>query len=139
MAKYSYIKDFNSDKLLKELNDAGFTPSNIEQVGSVLNIYFDVDQDQTALDALVSAHNNTIFVPVSPRQIRLALVNSGYSLATIQSNIDALSEPQKSQAQISWEYSVEFYRDNALLNMLAPSMGFSPQDLDNLFSLAKDL
>lgn len=77
---------------------------------------------------------------VTPRQIRLALVLSGVSLETIATAISAIPDAtQRSAASIAWEYSVEFQRNNQLLNTLGPSLGFSASQLDELFILASTL
>lgn len=76
---------------------------------------------------------------VTPRQMRIALVMSGISLSTIESVIDSLPEPDKSVTRITWEYSVEFQRNNPLLNAMAPALGLSQTQVDDLFALASTL
>lgn len=76
---------------------------------------------------------------VTPRQMRLALLATGTAMADVTALFDQLTEPTKSQAEIWWEYSVEFQRDNAFLNAIAPSLGFTAQMLDDLFALAETL
>jgi hypothetical protein len=76
---------------------------------------------------------------VTPRQIRIALVMSGISLSTIEAMIDSLPEPDRSITKITWEYSVEFQRNNPLLNAIAPIFGFTQQQIDELFQLASTL
>lgn len=76
---------------------------------------------------------------VSPRQIRIALIASGFTLSTIESAIAALPEPDRSFAQVSWEYSVEFQRDNPLILSMAPVLGLTSQQIDNLFIMASSL
>lgn len=76
---------------------------------------------------------------VTPRQMRIALVMSGISLDTIESVINSLPEPTKTVTRVTWEYSVEFQRNNPLLNTMAPILGLSKQQVDNLFALASTL
>jgi len=76
---------------------------------------------------------------VTPRQFRLALLMSGISLSTIEAMIDSLPEPDKSITRITWEYSIEFQRNNPLLNAMAPNLGFTQQQIDELFQLASTL
>ena len=76
---------------------------------------------------------------VTPRQMRIALVRSGISLDTIESVINDLPEPTKTVTRVTWEYSVEFQRNNPLLNTMAPILGLSKQQIDNLFILASTL
>ena len=73
---------------------------------------------------------------VQPRQIRLALVASGISLEGISQTIDALPEPNKTVAAISWEYAVEIRRDNALVAAVAHQLSLTTQQVDNIFILA---
>lgn len=76
---------------------------------------------------------------VTPRQMRIALVMSGISLSTIDAMIDSLPEPNKSVAKITWEYSVEFQRNNPLLTLMAPTLGLTSEQVDQLFILAATL
>ncbi len=76
---------------------------------------------------------------VTPRQMRLALIISGINLENIESIINSLPEPNKSIAKVTWEYSVEFQRSNPILNQMAPYLGLSSQQVDELFNLASTL
>lgn len=72
---------------------------------------------------------------VTPRQIRLALLGANL-LDQIES---ALEIPSNKAAKISWEYSIEINRDDALLNAFAASLGFTSEQLDQLFITAGSL
>jgi hypothetical protein len=66
---------------------------------------------------------NTATIPiqsVTPRQMRIALNRSGVSLEMVEATINSLPEPLRSETKITWEYSVEFQRNNPLLNAMAP-------------------
>lgn len=76
---------------------------------------------------------------VTPRQIRTALVLSGISLSSIENIIQSLPSPDKDIALIAWEYSVEFQRNNPLINQLAPLLGLSNKQIDDIFILASTL
>lgn len=82
---------------------------------------------------------NTVPLSVTPRQIRTALVLSGISLSSIEAIIDSLPSPNKEIALIAWEYSVEFQRNNPLINQLAPLLGLSSEQIDDIFILASTL
>lgn len=82
---------------------------------------------------------NIVPVSVSPRQFKTALVLSGFNLSNIDSFIDNLPSPQKELVKIAWEYSTEFHRDNDLLTQMAPMLGFTSEQLDQLFVLASTL
>jgi hypothetical protein len=82
---------------------------------------------------------NTVPLSVTPRQIRTALVLSGISLSSIEAIIDSLPSPNKEIALIAWEYSIEFQRNNPLINQLAPLLGLSSKQIDDIFILASTL
>lgn len=75
---------------------------------------------------------------VAMRQARLALLQVG-KLAAVDAAIDSLPEPDRTAAQIEWEYSQEVHRDKSFVQMLAPALGLSESDLDNLFRVAATL
>lgn len=72
---------------------------------------------------------------VSMRQARLALNEAGL-LAAVQTAINALPEPDRTRAQISWDSAAEVNRDDAITQMLAAALSLSPAQLDNLFAAA---
>jgi len=80
----------------------------------------------------------TIPQVVTMRQARLALLQVG-KLAMVDTAIAGLPEPDRTAAQIEWEYSQEVQRDKPFVLMLAPALGLSEEDLDNLFVLASTL
>lgn len=141
-----YAKEnFNQEEFLIEVGDlknkiSGFKfepPKLTVYLGSVIT-----PQEKVDLDAFVANHTGEFkeyIMPVSARQIRTALVMSGSSIATIEAALNSLPEPNKSIALIAWEYSNEYYRDNPLIESLAPAMGFTSEELDDLWRLARTL
>ena len=81
-----------------------------------------------------------IIIPqeVTMRQARLALLDNNL-LHLVQPAIDSLPEPNKTKAQIEWDYSNALQRDNQFVAILGGALGLSSQDLDNLFILASTL
>jgi hypothetical protein len=75
---------------------------------------------------------------VSMRQARLALFQQG-KLSLIQPLIDAMTDPQKTATQISWDYATVVKRDDDLVKALSAQLGLSDADLDALFTLASTL
>lgn len=71
------------------------------------------------------------FISASMRQARLALKQQGL-LATVQANIDALSE----DSQIEWEYAAVVERKSPLVASLSGALGLTETQLDDLFKLA---
>ena len=91
---------------------------------------------QGEIDAILNAPK----VPekVTMRQARLALLGAGL-LPSVDAAIDSLPEPTKSAARIEWEYSGEVWRDKALVQALAPALGLTDAQLDQLFITAATL
>ena len=78
---------------------------------------------------------NPVPQSISMRQARLALLQIG-KLQQINSAITSLPSPQKEEAEIEWQYSNEVQRYNGFVSLLAPTLGLSETDIDDLFILA---
>jgi len=76
---------------------------------------------------------------VSQRQLRTQLVLIGFNLTDIDTAINSLSEPDKSIAQIAWDYAITFERESPLLVSLALMLGLTETDLENIFINASKL
>jgi len=72
---------------------------------------------------------------VSMGQARIALHRAGL-LVKVDAAIASLSEPLKTEAELAWQYSNEVERHNGLVSMLAPALGLSEEQLDQLFITA---
>ena len=81
---------------------------------------------------------NPVPQEVTMRQARLALLENGL-LANVQPAINSLPEPDKTKAQIEWEYSNALQRSNPFVATLGTALGLSSQDLDDLFIQASTL
>ena len=77
--------------------------------------------------------------PVTPRQIRQALILSGIPLSEIDSAFAAFPEPTKSLAQVEWEYSTLFIRTNPLVATVGQLLGWTSEQLDQLWLMAGSL
>lgn len=75
---------------------------------------------------------------ITPRQARLALLRAGL-LASVDSALTSLPEPQKSAAQVEWEYATKVERNSALVNQLGAALGLSQEQIDALFIQAESL
>ena len=70
---------------------------------------------------------------ITMRQCRLQLHATG-KLALVDQAIASLPEPQKTEAQIEWEYGSVVWRSSSLIAMLAPVLGCdTPEAIDQLF------
>lgn len=75
---------------------------------------------------------------VTMRQARLALLSTNL-LANVQPAINSLPEPDKTKAQIEWEYSNALERNNAFVATLGAALGLNSAALDALFIQAAQL
>ena len=75
---------------------------------------------------------------VTMRQARLALLGAGL-LDDVDAAINALPSPQKEAARIEWEYAQEVQRHNGFVSVLAPMLGMTAEQTDNLFIVAAQL
>jgi len=71
---------------------------------------------------------------VTPRQARLAL-NAAGLLDQVEATISAADKP----TQLTWEYAVEFRRDDPLINGLGAQLGLTDAQIDALFVTASTL
>ena len=70
---------------------------------------------------------------ITMRQCRLQLHATG-KLALVDQAIASLPEPQKTEAQIEWEYGSVVWRSSPMIAMLAPVLGCdTPEAIDQLF------
>lgn len=66
---------------------------------------------------------------LTARQLRLGLLQLG-KLAEVPVAIAALPEPERSQAQIEWDYASEFRRLHPLIVKLIPILGLTDEQVD---------
>ena len=76
---------------------------------------------------------------VTPRQLRIALFSIGITESIIDAMLNSLPDPTKTIARITWDYSTLIYRNNPILEQMAPSLGFTTQQVDDLFIAAEKL
>ena len=76
---------------------------------------------------------------VSQRQLRTQLSLNGFDLGDVQAVIDSLPDPNKTIAQIAWDYSLTFVRDDALLNSITDILGITESELNDIFINASKL
>lgn len=75
---------------------------------------------------------------VTMRQARLALHENGL-LVQVDTAIESLEEPDRTEAKIEWEYATSVDRNKSLVEILGPALGLSEEELDDLFILAATL
>jgi hypothetical protein len=75
---------------------------------------------------------------VTMRQARLALLAAG-KLTEVTDAIAALDEPERSRAQIEWEFASDVEKSSPLIQSLAASVGLDDAALTALFNTAATL
>jgi len=69
---------------------------------------------------------------LSARKARLVLLNIG-KLADVESAILLMDEPNKSMAQVEWEYATEIRRNHPFVEVLGVILNLSEDQVDMLF------
>lgn len=75
----------------------------------------------------------------TPRQIRQALILSGVDMTMVEDALNSLPEPTRSLALTEWEYSISFERNRPLVKSVGVMLGWTEDQLDDLWLLAKSL
>jgi hypothetical protein len=76
----------------------------------------------------------------SPRQLRIALIQTGISPSAIDSQINAIPDLiQREIAYAEWEYALEIKKEHPLVQMIAINLNLTEQEVSNIFSLAVTL
>lgn len=77
---------------------------------------------------------------ISPRQIRLWLIENGFSLISIDSIIDSISDNMlKEKTKIEWEFSPYVERNHPMINTLGAVLGLTSEQIDQAFIQASIL
>lgn len=105
-------------------------------VPGVLGLYLQADWETMRDDEMRS--RNPVPASVSMRQARLALLGAGL-LDDVGAAINNLPSPQKEAAKIEWEYSQQVQRHNGFVEVLAPLLGMTDEQIDTLFVEAAKL
>ena len=97
-------------------------------------LYFS-GEDLPAPPVIVESH-----VPgeVTMRQAQRALLDAGL-LDAVDAAINALPDPPRRAAKIDWEKSSTVRRDSQFVRILAPALGLTAAQLDELFVAASKI
>ena len=77
-------------------------------------------------------------VIVTMRQARIALLSSG-QLSSVDSAIASMPDGQREVAEIEWEYGSTVERLSPLVVGLTPALGFTEEEMDDLFKVAESV
>jgi len=75
---------------------------------------------------------------VTAHQARLALLGAG-KLSLVDAALAAMPGVQGEAARIEWEYASEIRRDSPLIAALAPALGLTAEQVDDMFRMAVTL
>lgn len=76
----------------------------------------------------------------TPRQLRIALIRSGISLASVENELNNIQDPVEKEIAIAeWEYALDIQKDHPLLIMMAQKLNITEQQINNIFTLAVTL
>ena len=84
--------------------------------------------------AIEAANAPKVPASITPRQCRIILSQQGL-LSTVEAAIAGMDEPTR----ITWEYALEFRRDDPLLNALAVNLNLTSEQVDQFFIAASQL
>lgn len=69
--------------------------------------------------------------PLTPRQLRLQLLELGITGAMVEAAIDAIEDTSdRERARIKWFYAVQHDRDEPLIEMVGASLNLTPAQID---------
>ena len=71
---------------------------------------------------------------ITPRQCRLILSQQG-----LLEQVEQMIQAQDKETQITWEYALEFRREDPLLNQLAVNLNLTSEQIDQFFIAASKL
>lgn len=93
--------------------------------------------DEAALPYVAPAPT---FPPLSPRQLRLMMLQIGLTDADVEAQIAAIPDPtERAAASIEWQWATRYDRTHPLVATLATALEFTDAELNSLWSYAADL
>ena len=99
-----------------------------------------IADDPEAVQKIIDTFDPRPPVPagVSMRQARLALLGAGL-LSAVEAALASLPGVEGEAARIEWEYALAVERHSPLINALAPALGLTDEQVDDLFRAAEGL
>jgi len=77
---------------------------------------------------------------ISPRQIRLWLINNNIPLASVEAAINSIPDSVlREKTLVEWEYSPYVERNHPMIESLGSALGLSPEQIDTAFIEASGL
>lgn len=89
---------------------------------------------------VVTLENPRIIPKLSSRQIRLGLLSVGITQEQVLQAIETISDQNaKRVAKIEWEYAIEYERNHPMISSVGALLGFTEEQIDQLFITAANL
>ena len=99
--------------------------------------FLDQNGDEAALPYVAPSPT---FPPLSPRQLRLMILQIGLTDADVEAQIAAIPDPtERAAASIEWQWATRYDRTHPLVATLATALEFTDAELDALWAYAADL
>jgi hypothetical protein len=99
-----------------------------------------VDAYTAEIAALAAEYEPPPLPVLTPRQLRLMLLQIGMDEAEITASIEAIEDAgARAAALIEWNWATRYERDHPLVAQLAAALEFEPAELDALWSYASQL
>jgi hypothetical protein len=110
--------------------------------GAIFTVSYDTGTPQSNAYQTINAmpaNAPLVIADVSPRQIRLAMIQCGLYPSQIDALVATMPQPQQAQTQAWWDYSISFQRNQPLVMQIAAAVGWSSAQVDALWLLAATL
>lgn len=137
--KYAQIKNGVVTNIII-LEDQSLLPYFSENFDQVINISSFVPEPEIGWTYnngnFAQASTVEVFPDLTPRQIRIALLLQGITDGIIQNSFATLPEPNRSLAKITWEFALSFERYHPLVVEVAQQLGWTEEDLNNIWRQA---
>jgi hypothetical protein len=113
-------------------------PDHASEVSSLLGVDIPGEPDGSSgglvAGTVVDLYGRAVPQSVTATQIRLWLVESGVSLATVGAAISAIpGQQERDIASVYWEYAPYIERDHSLVAAIGEAMGMSAEQIDEGF------
>ncbi|MCG7507219.1 hypothetical protein [Mesorhizobium retamae] len=74
---------------------------------------------------------------LTPRQLRLGLINGGHSVVAVQAAIDGIVDPvTRERAQVEWGFASNHARLHPLIGQIAAALSITETQIDDMWTAA---
>jgi len=142
--KDEWLKDcIDKETFGKPEHQRELTPRIHNEDGTVTEATYETVPSEYVIEEIditqeVEAENlKKQYPPISPRQIRLALLSVGITEVMVDSAIATLPSPDKEAAMIAWKYSTQFERFIPAVEQIGLMLNFDGVGLNTLWERAR--